>query len=140
MPPGDPNGPKVARITVAPADAMVRPGIKQRLAVTAHYTDGTTRDVTRDAQFSSSLDTVAAVDEHGLVRGGKGRGEAVVMVRYMSQVAVCRAVAPYDAPSGPLPAGTLVERNYVDKLAAARWRKRGWCRRRRATTRPSSGG
>src|SRR5437764_8000279 len=52
------------------------PGRTQRLIVIAHYADGTTRDVTRDAVISSSKDEVAKVAS--AVVSGIRRGEAAV--------------------------------------------------------------
>jgi hypothetical protein len=59
---------------------MDLPGRSQGLIVIAHYPDGTTRDVTRDAVFSSSNTEVAEVKD-SQVRALR-RGEAAVLIRY----------------------------------------------------------
>ena len=60
----------------------------------AHYSDGSVRDVTRQAQYQSNESSVAAVDEDGLARTFDLAGEAAVMARYMGQVDVCRITIP----------------------------------------------
>ena len=76
------------------ARAVLKAGQGQQLAVIAMYSDGSQRDVTRQCNFSSNLDVVAAVDEQGLVTAADKRGEAAIMARYMGQVAVFRAIVP----------------------------------------------
>lgn len=56
-------------------------GRRVPLRVRAHYNDGTDRDVTHLAAFTSSNGEVAGVDEAGAVTSGK-RGEAFLMARF----------------------------------------------------------
>ena len=56
------------------------PGRTQQILVVAHYADGTTRDVTREAVFSTSNKDVAVVT-NGLVTAVR-RGESAILVRY----------------------------------------------------------
>ena len=42
-------------------------GERQQLIVTAHYADGSTRDVTHLAAFQANEDAIAAVDDNGMV-------------------------------------------------------------------------
>jgi hypothetical protein len=56
------------------------PGRTQQILVIAHYPDGTTRDVTREAVFSTSNKDVAVVT-NGLVTAVR-RGESAILVRY----------------------------------------------------------
>lgn len=60
---------------------MDLPGRTQQIVVVAHYGDGSTRDVTREAVFSISNTEVCEVNKDGLVKGLR-RGEAAVLVRY----------------------------------------------------------
>ncbi len=72
---------RATKIEVLPGDVeMDLAGRTQQLIVIAHYADGTTRDVTRDAIFSSSNTDVAEVKD-GQVRALR-RGEAAVLIRY----------------------------------------------------------
>ena len=75
---------KVSRLEVIPnATEIHLPGMAQQLRVIAHYPDGTSRDVTRDAMYSSSLPDAAIVSDSGFVTAVR-RGEAVILVRYES--------------------------------------------------------
>ena len=72
------------RIDVYPKSGRVlkKPAVQQQLSVWAHYSDGSVRDVTPLAVYSSSDVEVADVDRNGLVEGQK-RGEVAVVVRYL---------------------------------------------------------
>ena len=81
----DPEGhAKVVGIDVYPPSGRVlkRPAHTQQLSVTARFSDGTTKDVTELAVYSSSDTEVAGVDADGLVVG-ENRGEAAIVVRYL---------------------------------------------------------
>jgi len=118
-----PDVPKVTKLRVLPADAVLRPGQFQQLAVMAEYSDGSTRDVTRQSEFFSNLDVVAAVDSDAGVKAGKESGEAAVMARHMGFVAVFKALVPHGPPLTEIP--EFVPLNKVDELAVAKWKKLG---------------
>lgn len=74
--------PKVQAIELYPQSAVLNgEGSTQKLTVRAKYDDGTDRDVTSLAYFSTNNDNAAEVDQSGLVTG-KNRGEAFVMCRF----------------------------------------------------------
>jgi hypothetical protein len=96
-------------------------GARQQLAVRAHYSDGTERDVTRWALFLSNNENSAAISTDGLVTAAK-RGEAFVMARFATftvgaQVIVIPKNLDYAFPSD------LPEYNYVDGLVDAKLKK-----------------
>jgi hypothetical protein len=64
---------------------LTRPAHTQQLAVLAHFSDGSVRDVTRMAVFSSSDEAVATVNDVGFV-SGVDRGEAAILVRYLEHM------------------------------------------------------
>ncbi|MYK18483.1 DUF1549 domain-containing protein, partial [Candidatus Poribacteria bacterium] len=73
---------RVERLEVLPDSAeLAVPGMKQQLIVIAHYPDGTTRDVTREAKFTSSVNEVANVTDKGVVTAER-RGETAILTRY----------------------------------------------------------
>ena len=73
---------RVERLEVLPDSAeLAIPGMKQQLVVIAHYPDGTTRDVTREAKFTSSLNEVAKITDDGIVTAER-RGETAILTRY----------------------------------------------------------
>ncbi len=73
---------RVERLEVLPDTAeLAMPGMKQQLIVIAHYPDGTTRDVTREAKFTSSVNEVAKITDDGVVTAER-RGETAILTRY----------------------------------------------------------
>ncbi|MGI8966199.1 MAG: DUF1549 domain-containing protein, partial [Limisphaerales bacterium] len=77
----DPKKSRAEKIELLPAEVQLDlPGRAQQILVIAHYPDGTIRDVTREAIFSSNNGDVASVT-NGLVTATR-RGEAAVLVRY----------------------------------------------------------
>ena len=120
---GDTKGPALKRLSIVPDSRVMPRGADQQLAVLAHYTDGSVRDVTRVAQYQSNETTVAGVDADGLVRTFDLSGEAAVMARYMGQVAVFHALVPLGKPLAALP--SFPANNYIDELTLARWKQLG---------------
>ena len=73
---------KVTSIELFPESAVLRgKGSRQKLSVIARYDDGTDRDVTSLAYFSTNRDNVASVSQTGEVQAGD-RGESFVMCRF----------------------------------------------------------
>src|SRR5205814_2731430 len=78
---------RVARVEVLPHNpTLPLPGMTLSQIVLAHYPDGTTRDVTRDARFTSSVAEVAEISDTGVVKSIR-RGESAVLVTYEGQFA-----------------------------------------------------
>ncbi|MDZ4685650.1 MAG: DUF1549 and DUF1553 domain-containing protein [Planctomycetaceae bacterium] len=122
-PPSAPNSPRVVKLRLTPAEQILSPNDVQQLVVFAEYSDGSQRDVTREAQYSSNLDVVAVVADDGLVAANEPTGEAAIMARYMGQVAVCTILRPQGSPLAALP--EFQPAGYVDELSAAKWMKLG---------------
>ena len=125
MPYGRKDEATLARVEVIPKEGRYARRAAQALRVTAHYSDGSTRDVTSLADFSSNEKSVAAVDEVGSVTTGEEAGETVVVARYMGMVDVSRVTVP---PDDLLPdsfyAG-LPANNYIDRLVYDRLKTLG---------------
>ena len=118
-----PDVPTVRKLKVVPSDRTLKRDSQQQIAVLAEYSDGSTRDVTRQAEFASNLDVVASVDSTGLVKSHQLSGEAAIMARHMGHVAVFRALVPHGEPLTDIPEFKPI--NYVDELALAKWKKLG---------------
>ena len=98
-------------------------GTQQQLAVMAEYSDGSQRDVTRQADYSSNLDVVAAVSPDGLVKTTGQSGEAAIMTRYMGQVAVFLALVPHGEPLKEI--ANFTPKSEIDRLVVEKWKKLG---------------
>jgi hypothetical protein len=94
MPTGKPTDPTVVRVSVYPAQRVLEPGGCQQLIVTAHSSDGTSRDVTRLAQYLSNDSDTATVEPGGRIMAHHASGQAAVMARYQGFVAACRITIP----------------------------------------------
>lgn len=114
------NEPKLVQITASQTDLQLKPEEGQSLAVTAHYSDGSTRDVTAQTIFDSSEAAVAAVDRQGRIKAGPIPGEAAIVAKYMNLIATCQVAIPQ--PEAP-PEGyyeNLPRHNFIDELV---WKK-----------------
>jgi hypothetical protein len=112
---------RASRIEVLPKNPVLSlPGETQRMIVLAHYPDGTSRDVTRDAVFSSTMKDVATVSEDGAVESVR-RGETAVLVRYEGNYAANEVTVIGDRTGykwTPQP-----QLNFIDKHVDAKLRR-----------------
>lgn len=116
----EPQTPKVTEIHVGPEArrTLQWPAHTQQLRVSASFSDGSTRDITRLALYSSSDENVATVDAHGLVVSS-ARGQTAISVRFLDRVETChltfiRPVSGF-AWNGPEPANA-VDQKVFDQL------------------------
>ena len=108
--------PVLDRISVEPGERILDSGAEQQLLVTAHYRDGSARDVTHLAMYQSNESALAAVDADGRIKAGPLPGEAAIMARFMEKFAVCNVLMPLPSPA-PADAYTKLPRqNFIDGL------------------------
>jgi hypothetical protein len=86
--------PQLSSIEVTPAGAMLRHHAGQQLTVTAVYSDGSRRDVTRVTEFRTNDPAVANVDELGLITAAAKTGETAIVCLFQGQVGVSRILTP----------------------------------------------
>jgi hypothetical protein len=122
-PPPSSEARQIVALHVRPSHRLLARNGTQQLALEAEYSDGSRRDVTRQAVYATNLDVVATANDSGVVQATGQSGEAAIMCRYLGQVAVFRAIVPHGQPLAELPG--FKPRNYVDDLAAAKWRMLG---------------
>ena len=120
---GKPTDPKVERIAIFPGERVLERGGNQQVVVTAAYTDGTTEDVTRWAQYQSNETEIATVQEGGRVETRRLSGQAAIMARYQGQVAVFRATVPMN--SGAATKVDFTVKNAIDAAVLAQWNALG---------------
>ena len=74
--------PTVTKVDIYPKGAVLNgEGAQQKITVRAYYSDGTDRDVTHLAYFSSNNDNSAIIEQDGVVTA-QNRGEAFIMARF----------------------------------------------------------
>jgi hypothetical protein len=109
-------------LEVTPGTAVVLrwPEPVQHLRVTARFEDGSQRDVTHLAKFTSSDEAILEVDSGGRV-AGRRRGQAAVMVRYLEHVAALPFTLVKPAPGfhWVVPSSA----NYIDTHVHAKLRE-----------------
>lgn len=99
-----PDVPVSVGLDLWPADAVLDADHgRQQLVLVAHYSDGTTRDVTRDAVFFSRDSSCASVSKDGLVTAGR-RGESQITARYASFTVGVPMLVVEGAPPTPVAA------------------------------------
>ncbi|HEY0455443.1 MAG TPA: DUF1549 domain-containing protein, partial [Verrucomicrobiae bacterium] len=112
-------------LAVTPKEQRYKKNSRQKLAVQAHYSDGTVRDVTRLAGFDSNDKEIAKVDEHGQVTIGSLSGQGVIVARYMGLVADSHILIPADRTLPEARYAKLARNNFIDELAYSQFQRLG---------------
>jgi len=120
--PKDPGAvPTCDKLVLSPPGAVLDgQGAQQQMTVLAYYSDGSTRDVTNLAVFSSNNGNSAEITKDGLVTADK-RGEAFIMARFDTHTVGSHFVVlpkglQYNWPD-------IKEHNYVDALVHEKLKK-----------------
>lgn len=130
-PPPSPRDPILEKIAVSPERLTFDAATPQRrLKVTACFSDGTSRDVSRQAVYTSNEPEVADVNDDGVVTVNKHSGLFAVMVRYGDQISAFYGTVPFRNRSASLArvldawekANTS---SFVDRLLVSQWRLLG---------------
>lgn len=121
MPYTQPNEAKLSEIAVDPPRATMQVKTTQQLKVTARYSDGSSRDVTKLALFEANDRAMAETSEQGLVKTLDIPGNVAVMVRFGGKVSVCSVSVPLGAPVDSLPP----VKNFIDEHVFANLKQIG---------------
>ncbi|MFO1062548.1 MAG: DUF1549 domain-containing protein [Pirellulales bacterium] len=121
MPYGTDKDPVLTGITVLPTERMMNKNAEQQLTVVATYSDGSTEDITRTAQYESNNTDLATVSTSGLIATKQRSGDVAVMARYQGQVAVFRAGLPQGAEIASWPEPV----NFIDNEVLAHLKSLG---------------
>ena len=123
MPWGNDSAPTVQSVRVFPTSRLLDKSADQQLLVTAVYSDGSTRDVTDAASYSTNSPVIADVVPGGLVYTGVVPGPAAITVNYMGQVAAAKIIVPQELSDGEFPATPVG--NPIDGLVWSDLKKLG---------------
>lgn len=110
---------RLERLEMIPSQTVLAPGVQQQFLVVAHFTDGHSEDVTRWAKYTSANESVAKVDDNGLVQT-QGHGEGAVTAWYLSQVVAATVSVPYERPVSSDVLAAAPRNNFIDELVLAR--------------------
>jgi hypothetical protein len=119
------DAPTLAKITVAPTEKLLKFNEAVRLTVTAHFTDGSTEDVTKLAAFQSNDAGYAAVDANGVITAGPIAGEAAVTARFMDKFSVASVLIPLPGAVDPKLYEKLPRKNFIDGHVWAKLKQLG---------------
>jgi uncharacterized protein DUF1549/uncharacterized protein DUF1553/Big-like domain-containing protein len=107
---------RIFGIEVLPKQVILKPGVKQRMIVRAHFSDGSTQDVTRWAKYTAADTSVATVDDKTGEVSVVGPGEGAITAWYLSKIAIATVTSPY---ANDVPADVFAKaprRNFIDEL------------------------
>jgi hypothetical protein len=90
-----PDDPQLERIVIQPSDQVLTTNTQQQLMVTAMFSDGTQRNVTRQATYQSNEPEIADVSAEGRVTTTNRPGLASVMARFGEQIASVHIAVPF---------------------------------------------
>ena len=102
---------------IYPTSAVLKPGMQHQMQLLATYSDGSVRDVTRLGIFEANTQTVAGVDDEGLVTSLE-LGETAIVARFERVFATANIIVLNPNPDfqpTPLPEN-LVDRHIIQKL------------------------
>ena len=121
---GAPNGAgpsesRIERLEVFPREAVMEPGTRRRLLVTAFFEDGRTEDLSPEVLYESSDPAVVEVSPAGMVRALKP-GQARVAVRAAGKLVQVRC-GVIRQPLDDYP--EVARRNFIDDVVFDRLRE-----------------
>ncbi len=111
------------RIELSPALSQLNKGDTKQLTVHAFFSDGTKRDVTRWARFTSTDATIAEVDEATGLAKVIGYGEGAISVWYSGQIALARITSPWPSVIPDEVFARTPKRNVIDKRVIEQLRR-----------------
>lgn len=120
---GQESDPRVVGISVEPGQRILSRQASQQIRVTAKFSDGSTKDVTRLAEFKSNDGELVEATKLGRIQTGKRFGEGSVMIRYLGHVGVFRATIPLENVARNTPKHE--PSNFVDELVFGKLKQLG---------------
>ncbi|QDV17468.1 hypothetical protein Pan153_21210 [Gimesia panareensis] len=122
-----PNDPEINKIELSPGNRVFNQRSSLNLRVTAHFSDGTQRDVTHQSIYESNYPEIGKVDQEGLITTQSRGGVFAVMARFGEKIAVFQGVVPYHSEGQKKLTGYPSEEQLskIDQHLVAQWKKLG---------------
>ena len=119
--PFSPDEPRLEKLEIEPKETSFNTvGETRQLKVLAHFTDGSTKDVTHQAVYESKDEPVASVTESGLVTSERWGGTAI-LARFLGVVSSSFITVPREDDGKPYP--EILTNNFIDDFVAAKLKK-----------------
>ncbi len=110
------NEKRIVALRVTPPESVLfGKDAKRQLLVTARYSDGTERDITRTAKFLSNDDSIAKVSPEGVLSVERG-GETAIVVRAPGIAGVAKVDVVLQAREVP----AVASNNFIDDYVFAK--------------------
>lgn len=110
---------RVVSLRVVPGNTVLfGKGATRQLLVSARYSDGTERDVTRSVKFLSNDDSIVKVSSEGILTAERG-GETAIVVRAPGNTAAAKVGVVLDAREVAIPPSN----NFIDDFIFAKLQK-----------------
>ncbi len=122
-----PDDPEIIKIELSPGNRVFQQRSSLKLRVTAHFSDGTQRDVTHQSIYESNYPEIGKVDQEGLITTQSRGGVFAVMARFGEKITVFQGVVPYHSTGQQNFAGYPSEEKLskIDQYLVAQWKKLG---------------
>ncbi|KAA0143012.1 DUF1553 domain-containing protein [Gimesia chilikensis] len=122
-----PDDPEINKIELSPGNRVFQQRSSLKLQVTAHFSDGTQRDVTHQSIYESNYPEIGKVDQEGLITTQSRGGVFAVMARFGEKITVFQGVVPYHSTGQQNFAGYPSEEKLskIDLHLVAQWKKLG---------------
>ena len=89
------DDPHLVKIEIFPQEQILNVNASQQLQVRATFSDGLSRDVTRQAVYQSNEPSIATISDDGLIQTTAQHGLFSVMARFGEQIATFHAAVPF---------------------------------------------
>ncbi len=110
------SDPVLERVTIQPEEHPLAASQTEQLNVIAHYSDGSTRNVTETCAYLSNEPPIVSVTNKGLLKASKIPGEATIMARYMGVIATWSTAIPRDGIVSESQYAEVPKNNFIDEL------------------------
>ncbi|MBQ18003.1 MAG: S-layer protein [Planctomycetaceae bacterium] len=118
-----PDDPLLVDLEITPVRGRLAQKSVKQLKLVARFSNGTLRDVTRQALYLSNEPGIAAVGGAGEVRSAGQGGLFAVLARYGGRMAVYHGAVPFGDTTRPVPAAA--GSTPVDRFLVAGWSRLG---------------
>lgn len=122
-----PDDPEIIKIELSAGNRVFQQRSSLKLQVTAHFSDGTQRDVTHQSIYESNYPEIGKVDLEGLITTQSRGGVFAVMARFGEKIAVFQGVVPYHSERQQELTGYPSEEKLskIDQHLVSQWKKLG---------------
>ena len=117
--------PVLDHVVLGKTTFSLQPEEQRDLQVVAHYSDGSSRDVTTLATYLSNESAVVSVAENGQLTAGALPGETAIMARYMNHICVANVAIPRTIAIPDDVYEALPRNNFIDEQVYAKLQRLG---------------